>query len=1114
MGFFDFGDPLGTDFSGQIEIDRWVFVDKQLFGLMSIFGNGVIDGWDVTAEESLTLSISRGFGNINFTAARTEFADTIANIAPSSIHYVHARVNKRTGFDESVDFVLSTTRDIPDPNFLLLAKIVTGGVSIEIIDNSVRQEINFIELIKAAIRQHKHRGGSLNPSKIDLASEVKGQLPSFRIADFDSEKVTTGTFDLERMPLFDHQELQNVGLLTHPQLDTFVKTLQVSNKELFGEINTANFMQLVLGMKFVHDDPESAFYFADRDVDEFMHNEIAIIPGITPNSLIDFDNTTAQVNLEEHFVRGVPPVTGTSFFVTFDKALAWQSAHTLENLTIVGDAVTLAFNDADDTNILTIEGFESATADDQILDDTSGGTGLWTKQTIFLTDEAHIRADISSTNVIEGFYSGKFTHKQSFRSQFIKTFDPTQDWSTFDSLILHVKCLDQFHGPVRFFLTSGTGETSIEYVLLDTDEVTDGGDGSNNFEVRIIDLTTVPFAANVASMTIFSDDLTSTGIDAETPFKYHVDFISVQRAVLLPEEGKLKLRYSASNQVTFQHIEFNTIEPPGTDIEVRARAASGTAFLNRADFTPLLNSGDLINLIGTDIEVELVFTPDAARLSSPVLLLVRILVITEAEIDGFTINTQSEFSRGEADNVLVTTSDTLTLDVPIYVDSYYYALGNSVHQSVEDTSEDTPFVRDELGIFGNNSPISPNQVFKAAEEEQPTVTVASLFEPRSVRRQFDRSFVIADTYNDRICQFNEDGDLVSGVGSINYEVDETFPIAASVDIRTGILYVVWSKKIQFRTVNLSKFTLQTTTSKIQLIKDFDKILGLTQSELEQVQAEGQIMPVHLSGPNAGLAQNLPAASSFMFVSNDAVDSGLDTDSEIYARIITGLGIPVYIGNFVYLDGIFAPTYADKTSGDGWIIGNATVAVKGFEVEGVTANTNVSSIIEIDKNNNLIFGSNIMLFSPFVPGRVEKLDDDTLLIGGLRPDGVQGEPDSSHPFDFRSFSGSGDVRQTQKETVSQLLFSGSTPFVGAVVIFDKQAGATTFQYISPEGVVVSDVDIDTVSGETVVAESSLTQSGRIIKLDAVGNIVFSFGEGLYSLINDAVVQIDGSIVVST
>jgi len=82
------------------------------------------------------------------------------------------------------------------------------------------------------------------------------------------------------------------------------------------------------------------------------------------------------------------------------------------------------------------------------------------------------------------------------------------------------------------------------------------------------------------------------------------------------------------------------------------------------------------------------------------------------------------------------------------------------------------------------------------------------------------------------------------------------------------------------------------------------------------------------------------------------------------------------------------------------------------------------------------------------------------------------------------------------------------------VLDTQTGATSFEYSSPEGVLASDVDIDTSSGNYVIAESSFKKSGRIIKVDTIGNIVFSFGEGLYSVINSISVQIDGSMIVST
>ncbi len=57
------------------------------------------------------------------------------------------------------------------------------------------------------------------------------------------------------------------------------------------------------------------------------------------------------------------------------------------------------------------------------------------------------------------------------------------------------------------------------------------------------------------------------------------------------------------------------------------------------------------------------------------------------------------------------------------------------------------------------------------------------------------------------------------------------------------------------------------------------------------------------------------------------------------------------------------------------------------------------------------------------------------------------------------------------------------------------------------------DIDAL-GQYVVAESSLDKSGRIIKLNGAGSVVFSLGQGLYSLISSLAVQNDGSILIST
>ena len=1109
IGFFDFGTQLGTDFTGQVEIDRFVFIDKMLFGLMSIFGNGVVSGWVVAAREAFSVSIGEGFGNINFMSGRTTFPDTLNNLPPNSTVYIYAKTKARTTFTEEVEFLFhsSATLSESDFNFLILAKVTTGAVGIESVNNTVRQEIGFIELIKAAIRLHKHRGGSLNPSKIDLASEVKGQLPSFRIADFDAEKIITGTLDLARVPLLDHQDLQNVGLLTHPQLDTFVKTLEASNTELFGEIGTANLLQLIIAAKLIYEDSDSAF-FTGTQIDENMINEFAVIPGITPNDRIDFDNSTATIDVEQHFIQGVPPTTGTSFFVTFDTALAWQ-AQVLDKLTIAADSVVLAFDDEQDTTTEIIEGFESAAAPNQDL--TNSGSGLFIEQSIIQVDQATVESDSSSTNTTEGFFSGEFSHQQSIRVQFVKEFTPARDWSTFDSFNFDVKTLAQTHGAVKLYFTDSSGNKSPDFPVLES-ALLDSEDGAtDDFEFRTIDLTSLGFANDIKSFVIYSDDHTNI-------FTYFIDNINIQRALLLPEEGTLRVRYSSGAPVVFSVLEWTSTEPPGTELEVRARAANGSVLLNRATFTDFLNSGDAINLEGTDLEIEMTFLPDSDRLPpGPSLRSLRILILTDAEIDGFAVDTADEFARGSSENTVISGSS-IQLETPIYVDSIYYMLHNRMNQGTI-SGEGIFESGNEPNILGTqDAPIAPNQVFKAVENSLSNVS-KNFGDPRSVRRQIDRSFIIADTFNDRILQYDEDANLLAGVGSINYQANTTkpFPIAASVDTRTGILYLVWSKKVSFTTVNVSKILIQTNNQTVQLIKNFDKILGKTTQELEGINADGQIMPIFLSAQNAGLATDLPA-DSFLQVGADVITGGIDNLSIFYTTAATGLGIPCYIGKFAYIDGIFSPTWAEAALAGGFIVGNGTLAVAEYDFSGndaaggaaATRNSNVSSIIEIDENNNIVFGSNVMQFSPFFPGRVQEIDSTTLLIGGIQPGGTSGTPDN---LNFRALSTDSGTRTIQKETLQQIFFPESgSGHVGSVIVFDKSINTIIFKYTSAEGIIVSDVDVDSF-GQYVIAESSLIRSGRVIKIDTSGNVVF-IGEGSYSLINDISLQFDDTIIIST
>ena len=85
--------------------------------------------------------------------------------------------------------------------------------------------------------------------------------------------------------------------------------------------------------------------------------------------------------------------------------------------------------------------------------------------------------------------------------------------------------------------------------------------------------------------------------------------------------------------------------------------------------------------------------------------------------------------------------------------------------------------------------------------------------------------------------------------------------------------------------------------------------------------------------------------------------------------------------------------------------------------------------------------------------------------------------------------------------------------GVVVILDRSSSDTVFNYMSPDGLYPSDIVFDN-DGNFVVAESNFDGTGgRVIKLDALGNIVFEVGNGRFGPVYDAKARSNGNLVVS-
>ena len=93
LSYFDFGDRLDAAINVQKEIDRFLLIDKELFGLYNVVGNGVISGWLVedngfTTEQGISISITPGIGIINFLASESTFPDVITALPINSQFFV------------------------------------------------------------------------------------------------------------------------------------------------------------------------------------------------------------------------------------------------------------------------------------------------------------------------------------------------------------------------------------------------------------------------------------------------------------------------------------------------------------------------------------------------------------------------------------------------------------------------------------------------------------------------------------------------------------------------------------------------------------------------------------------------------------------------------------------------------------------------------------------------------------------------------------------------------------------------------------------------------------------------------------------------------------------
>lgn len=292
----------GEVLSSNVEKIRFNTIDRQLEALFTFIGDGIISGWDLSIddENNTKLNLSPGSGVIASVAAATTAIVLIDGLTAGVKNYIFAKLTGTTAYTAQAEFLASTVSF--DSNVYLCLGTVTpnanGVITLASISTEGRKDLTLIKQILNIVSQHVHTGAPGEPNKIDLFNHVKGVLSAANIEDLSASKITSGIIDKNRFRL-SHDDLKDIGTLSHADLDSLVGHLQSINKILFGDIATSNLIQLFISMKHI---------FAD--IDEYAINFAAVIPGIgnctqlNPSSFIDESATTASIDYVNHRISG------------------------------------------------------------------------------------------------------------------------------------------------------------------------------------------------------------------------------------------------------------------------------------------------------------------------------------------------------------------------------------------------------------------------------------------------------------------------------------------------------------------------------------------------------------------------------------------------------------------------------------------------------------------------------------------------------------------------------------------------------------------------------------------------------------------------------------------
>lgn len=1071
LAFFDYGEVLTDNVNIQKEISRFVFIDRQLYGMASVFGDGIVSGWEILDGGDLNITINPGVGVYEKKVMESSFPDIVEDLLPNALYYVYATPGFNVEFDKSINFSATIEEQF---NGIFLGTVQTGTTNIEAIDISTRTLVGFKQVVADEIALHRHNGTT---PKIDLTNEVQGQLPTSRMEDIDASKITEGRIPEKVYPRINHTNLKNTGKLTHPQIDSLISSMQKNNIGLFGEVETINLMKLILAQKYYN-----------SNIDQYLINQLAIIPGISPSSYIDWENSNAIIDVNNNCISGIPevPIEISSNLPANEDD---NTRNIYEIININWDDDTKFRNESTSkTNVAINNGIRLSvdTVSDKIIEDFEGIAGNTVPNYVPTLVNNNTTKVIYSSTHTQGDTAAQFQTSNSRNVNFAKSFGQPQDWSAYDELIIFVKNLTETHSTVTLYLYDSQEVVIGTYIILNADEQTVDEDGLSGFAKKQIDIS------NIERNDVMKIALTTSTITNSTE-TFFIDTIFLRSNEFLLPQGNIKFRKSTTSPVIFNAIEYNATVPVGCDLRVRYRVANTLEELVNATYSSNLQSGEAFAVSGSHLEIDVILVANSEKTLSPTLNNLTLQILAPSSVEGLEIRNAETWNKGE-NLINISVNDEIN-NTYVYmkntnVNDFYFINENQV---TELDPDGFPVV----GINSQYMPISPQQAYNVINP--PTTDndpygvrrsdTRGLYKPLSSYRLDSGNYIIADTYNDRVMEITQEGTFVRGWASHNNDYDDTdlYALTANYNPRLGVLFITLSKPTDIRNFDLTIIRLVIGgTREIRLSNELD-LVRYTDGTIVTDRSPGGTSTTtdNLIGDVDRTLTVLLSAEKRDILDNTTLGVQCAISTDIQDQIDCFLGDYMYFGSF----GIHRPIYANMSSVENVIIANASILSESSSVIKTFPVIEFSIRIgELTEGQSLPLGLTYsydkMLFSDIMIGSLQVIENLTfdgeierkLLIAGVVYDPSISVDSSS------SSSQAGDVYSL---TLPDLDDKKMLPFKGVVRMIDMTSQLVNFEYISSDGLYPSDAYIDN-DGNVVVAESSfIAQTGRIVTLDIAG-----------------------------